>query len=167
MPEWYLVHVRAGKEKAVRDQLSQRLPEVFLPTLRARVRRWNKLISTIVPLFPCYLFAMFLMQYDLLQVRSSPGVREVVTAGSEPLVVPPSIIDQLKERCSNGPIELPAKSLHQGERVIIADGPFRGFEALFERYLSGPERVAVLLSVAGYGGARAVLPADMVVAATT
>jgi hypothetical protein len=58
-------------------------------------------------------------------------------------------------------VELPVRRLVAGERVVVIDGPFRQFEGIFERHLSGPERVAILLSVMG-AGARAVLPAHMV-----
>lgn len=60
------------------------------------------------------------------------------------------------------PLELPKRMLVPDERVMVIDGPFREFEAIFERYLSGQERVAILFSMMG-SGARAVLPASMVV----
>ena len=50
-----------------------------------------------------------------------------------------------------------------GERVVVVDGPFRGFEAIFQRYLAGAERVAILLSAVESGGLRVVLSASAVV----
>jgi hypothetical protein len=44
----------------------------------------------------------------------------------------------------------------------VVDGPFRGFEAIFERYLSGTERVAILLSAVEASGLRVVLSATAV-----
>jgi hypothetical protein len=45
---------------------------------------------------------------------------------------------------------------------MVVEGPFRGFEAIFQRYLSGAERVAILLSVVESGGLRVVLSAGAV-----
>jgi transcription antitermination factor NusG len=76
--------------------------------------------------------------------------------------VPGWVINELKERCARGPIELPTSALSAGEHVRVTEGAFRDFEGIFERYLSGKERVAILLSAIG-GGVRAVLPANMIV----
>jgi len=163
MRDWYLVHTKAGKESSVRDQLGGWLPEVLLPTLKVRVRRWTKLVTTVAPLFPCYLFAAFAVERDFGRVRYTSGVREVVRGGGEPLVVPFPIVEQLKERCAGGPIELPAKPLQKGDPVIIAAGVLRDVEAVFEQYLSGSQRVAILLSSMTGVPIRVILPASSLV----
>jgi len=131
MPQWYLVHTRAGKEASVRGQLSESLPEVFLPTLKVQIHRWDKLVTSVSPLFPCYVFARFVARCDLRRVDYTHGVREVVRAGEEPSVVPSSVIDELKARCAHGPVELPIEPLRKGEPVTIANGAFKGFDAMF------------------------------------
>jgi transcription antitermination factor NusG len=116
--------------------------------------------ESVAALFPGYMFALFnIERYS--QLRYTRGVRQIVCFGEEAAVVPQWIIEELKLRCSNGPVELPERRLVAGERVIVIDGPFREFDGIFERHLSGPERVAILLSVMG-AGRRAVLPASMV-----
>jgi transcriptional antiterminator RfaH len=87
-------------------------------------------------------------------------VQQVVCFGEEAAVVPQWIVDELRVRCTNGLVALPPCRLVAGKRVIVIDGPFRGFEGIFERHLSGPERVGILLSVIG-AGVRAALPASM------
>lgn len=161
MRNWYLVHTKAGKEGSVRDQLSGWLPEVLLPTLKVRVRRWTKLVTTVAPLFPCYLFAA--VERDLGRVSYTSGVREVVRGGGEPLVVPFPIVEQLKERCARGPIELAVKPLQKGDSVIIAGGVLHDFEAVFDQYLSGPQKVAILLSSMTGVPIRVILPASSLV----
>jgi hypothetical protein len=52
--------------------------------------------------------------------------------------------------------------LEPRQRVSIMEGPLCGFEAVFERYLSGADRVAVLLENVGSGNLRAVLRAGAV-----
>ena len=163
MRDWYLVHTKAGKEGAVRDQLSGWLPEVLLPTLKVRVRRWTKLVTTVAPLFPCYLFAALTVDRDLGRVSYTSGVREVVRGAGEPLVVPLPIVEQLKERCAGGPIELAVKPLQKGDSVIIAGGVLHDFEAVFDQYLSGPQKVAILLSSMTGVPIRVILPASSLV----
>jgi transcriptional antiterminator RfaH len=146
MENWYVVHTKAGKESSVHSQLGECLPGVMLPTLKVRVRRWNKLVSTVAPLFPCYVFASFAIEQDLGRVRYAAGVRDVVRHGGGPAVVPSSIIEQLKLRCANGPIEYSSKPMRSGDPVIVAEGALCGFEAVFDQYLSGPQRAAIMLS---------------------
>jgi len=163
MQEWHLVHTKAGKEASVRGQLSELLPEAFLPTLKVQIYRHGKLVSSVSPLFPCYVFARFVAGCDLRLVDYTHGVREVVRTGQEPSVVPSSVIDQLKARCAHGPIQLPIKRFQQGERVIVASGPFSGFDAVFEQYLSAPTRVAILLSSLTETSVRVVLSASSII----
>lgn len=163
MHDWYLVHTKAGKEVSVRGQLGEWLPEAFLPTLKVRIHRWGKLVTSVSPLFPCYVFARLPARCELRRLRYTLGVREIVRAGEEPLVVPGAVIDQLKHRCADGPVEFLTKAFHKGEQVMIADGAFRGFDAVFEQYLSGPQRVAILLSSMTETSIRVVLPASSIV----
>ena len=135
-------------------------PGGVAPNRQVHVRRWGKLVPSIAPLFPCYLFALMGISSDYSRLKYTTGVRGIVSGGNEPLVVPSSIIDQLKFRCGQGPIELPVRRLLKGQPVVIAEGSLKGFEAIFEQYLSGSQRVALLLS--SVSSFRVVLPANSV-----
>ncbi len=155
---WYLVRTKPHKERWVCDQLAGCAAEVFLPLLRTR----GRLKVALSPLFPCYLFARFDLHRDYFTVKYTSGVRGLVSAGREPLAVPAPIIEELRQRCSDGAVELPRKAFGRGERVRVVSGLFRGFEAIFERYLSSSERVAVLLEAIQAEGIRVVLPREAV-----
>ena len=159
---WYLVRTKTGKERWVRDQLGNAIPEVFLPMLKTKAPRWGRLVTSIMPLFPCYVFARFDLQLQYFDVKYMAGVRAIVSAGSDPLAVPEAIVTELRRRGVDDVIELPDKPFDTGERVVVVDGPFRGFEAIFQHYLSGAERVAILLSAVESGGLRVVLSASAV-----
>jgi transcriptional antiterminator RfaH len=147
--EWYLVRTKPGKERWVRDQLSSLLPEVFLPFLRARVPRCGKLGWSVVPLFPCYVFARCDLRGSYFDIKDSTGVAGLVSAGSEPLTVASEIVESIRERTVEGVVEIPERPFVPGERVMVTEGPFYGIEAVFERYLSGEQRVAILMNAAG------------------
>ena len=160
--DWYLVRTKTGKERWVRDQLANAVPEVFLPMLKAKAPRWGRMAVSIAPLFPCYVFARFDLQRQYFDVKYMAGVRTIVSAGIDPLVVPAAIVSEIRRRGVDDVIEIPDKPFGTGERVVVVEGLFRGFEAIFQRYLSGAERVAILLSAVESGGLRVVLSASAV-----
>lgn len=158
--DWYLVRTKTGKERWVRDQLTTRAAEVFLPLLKAKVPRWGRMAISLGPLFPGYVFAKFDLQQKYFDIKYMSGVRGIVSAGTDPLAVPVAIVNEIRRRGVDDVIEIPEKPFGKGERVLVVDGPFRGFEAIFQHYLSGPERVAILLSAVESGGLRVVLSAS-------
>jgi transcriptional antiterminator RfaH len=157
--EWYLIRTKPGKERWVRDQLSTRVSAVFLPMLKGRMPRWGRLAMSVAPLFPCYLFARMDLQTSYFEVKYLAGVTGLVSAGSDPIVVPEAIIDEIRSRGVDDIVEIREVPFDSGQSVRVVDGPFRGFEAIFERYLSGAERVAILLNTLENTGPRIVLPA--------
>jgi transcriptional antiterminator RfaH len=159
---WYLVRTKTGKERWVRDQLGNAVPEVFLPMLKAKAPRWGRMVASIGPLFPCYVFARFDLQRQYFDVKYMAGVRAIVSAGADPIAVPAAIVSEIRSRGVDDVIEIPDKPFGTGERVVVVEGPFRGFEAIFQRYISGAERVAILLSAVESGGLRVVLSASAV-----
>ncbi len=159
MQNWYLIRTKPNREQQVSGRLEHEVAGILLPLLKTDVRRWGQLVASIVPLFPCYLFAQFDFATQYRLVKFAEGVRELATANGEPLIVPPDVITLLKRRCANGPVELPRRTLQAGNRVLVKDGPFRGVEAVFDRYMSGSERVAIFWSALENCSARIVLKA--------
>jgi transcriptional antiterminator RfaH len=158
--EWYLVRTKPGKERWVRDQLSMSLSEVFLPMLKARMPRWGRLSVSVAPLFPCYVFARLDLQSNYFAVKYLPGVQGLVSAGTDPIAIPEAIVTEIRSRGINDLVEIHEDPFDNGQHVRVVDGPFRGFEAIFDRYLSGAERVAILLNTIESAGLRVVLPAS-------
>jgi transcriptional antiterminator RfaH len=126
--------------------------------LEARVKRWGRSVTSIIPLFPSYLFARFCLRAAYFDVRYTGGVSGLVSAGNEPVTVPLGIIEGIRSRECDGRVTLAEKPFERGEKLSVVEGPFRGFAAVFERYLSGSERVSILLSAVGTDGPRIILP---------
>lgn len=161
-PRWYLVRTKQHKETLVRSLLSARIPDSFLPLLRIRREYAFDRKSRLMPLFPCYVFAFFDLHAQYHTVQRTLGVTGVICAGNEPSEVDEEIIDEIKRRGPTGIVELPRKTLQPGETVNVRSGPLRGMSAVFERYLSGPERVALLINSIGGSGLRLILPAALI-----
>ncbi len=159
MSEWYLLQTKPQLERSVCNRLRASGADVLLPLLRKSVSRQGKLVSSVRPLFPSYLFVLPKEGCDQITLQFLPGVRGLVRFGTEPAPVPRSVIEELQWRCAQGPIDLPSEPLRSGVRVRVTQGPFSEFEGIFEHYLSGRERVAILLSVLGAATVRLVVPA--------
>jgi transcriptional antiterminator RfaH len=144
-PSWYLVRTKPSRERYVSAHLARLAPEVFLPLLSTAARPTDARNHT-VPLFPQYIFLRCDLTAHYFQIRYAPGVASFVTAGRDPLSIPDGIIETVRARCTNDVVHLKPQVIRKGEPVRILNGPFRGFDAVFERYLSGAERVAVLLN---------------------
>jgi transcriptional antiterminator RfaH len=142
---WYLVRTKPNRERYVSVQLAGLAPEVFLPLL-STTERPTDLSNDTVPLFPQYVFLRCDLTAHYFQIRYAPGVTSFVTAGHDPLSVPETIIESVRARCTNDVVHLNREVFRKGEPVRILTGPFRGFDAVFERYLSGAERAAILLT---------------------
>jgi transcriptional antiterminator RfaH len=147
--EWYLIRTKPWQERRVRDRLTEDLPELFLPLLKTRIRRRERSVESMVPLFPSYLFGSFDAESQYRLVRYTPGVREVVRTTGELLIVPPPIVASLKDRCVNGVVEISQPRMNKGQPVRVVEGAFRGFDAIFEGYLPGRDRIKILLSGLG------------------
>ncbi len=158
---WYLVRTKQYKERCVQETLDSFVPETYLPIARLQVCRWGRKIESLGALFPSYLFARFNLESTFYRVQRASGVIGLVCTGEEPAEVDPGIISEIKARAVDGIVEIKKEGLRPGQSVSLMAGPLRGFEAIFDSYISGNERVAVLLASAR-AHVRVVLPAVQV-----
>lgn len=113
--------------------------------LERKRRRQGKLTRVCEPLFPFYLF----IQLDQISsnwrpIRSTRGVLRIVSFGNVPAAVPDTLVEQLKH-CPHS-TEGAHSRFSAGDCVNIAEGPFKGLEAVFQ-YSKGTERAVVLLNM--------------------
>jgi len=161
---WYLVRTKTGAERTANEQLKQVVGRTLLPLATTQIRQGDRTFQRVSPVFPCYLFAYCDLGRAAKQIRYTPGVRDIVRFGEQAAVVPPWVIDELITKCAEGPVDLSNPRLSIGAPVQVVRGPFHKFDAVFDGYCSGTERVAVLLSVMN-AERRVIMPATMVVPA--
>lgn len=141
---WYAVYTKPGAEEATTRLLSNAGIETFNPKIRIRKYVRKKYTEVIEELFPCYIFASFDPHTHGHMIRYTRGVRYVI--GKEhPLVVPHDMIDAIRDRMEDGIVKPEMEKFERGDRVLIREGPFKDFYGIFERNLSGRERVVILL----------------------
>lgn len=147
MERWYALYTKPKKEHQVNALLQGRGIETYLPTIQRKVRRRDR--PDRVVYFPCYLFAR--MDFQAIPHSSiawMPGVRRIVSAGEQPVVVDDEIVATIRRRLG-GIEEVGYGNLKQGDRVRITSGPLRDLEAMFDQALSTADRVRILLDVMG------------------
>ena len=159
--EWYCLHVKPHKEQSTYKLLLSRelVPtltalaeenaefDVFFPSMR--VKPVNPRSARIRPYFPGYLF----VYVDLDVVGDNalswlPGAHGLVTFGDQPAIVPPNFVLQLKKHIADLATTggYAVDEFKDGEPVRIVEGPFAGYEAIFDTNLAGMDRVQVLLT---------------------
>lgn len=145
---WYALQSKPNKEDSLFQQLESQGIEVFFP--RIRVHPVNPRAKKIKAYFPGYMF----VRADLAAVGIStfqwmPFARGMVSFDQEPATVPDGLIGAIRRRVdevnkAGGEV---FDGLHKGDTVMIEDGPFAGYEAIFDVRLPGSERVRVLIKL--------------------
>ena len=158
MQSWYLLYSKPMQERVAVENLERQGYSTYLPLIRSRKRRQTRIVHVIEPMFPRYLFLhLDDLGQDWGPIRSTLGVSRLVRFGDDAAQVPDSLIELLRSREDEQGLQRIAPSeFDRGDRVRIAEGPFAGYEALFEAR-NGRERVTLLLELAG-NIARVVVP---------
>jgi len=78
-----------------------------------------------------------------------PGASNLVSFDGEPASVPDLLIDTLRKHVDryNKVLQNKNKNFQAGDEVLILDGPFVGYEAVFDTNISGEDRVRVFLTL--------------------
>lgn len=73
----------------------------------------------------------------------------LVWLGGEPAVVPDRVVHTLQTRIAEiwDAGGLTYRDLELGQRVVIQEGVFEGYEGIFDAYISGNDRVHILLKM--------------------
>jgi len=157
---WYAVQCKPREDDRAEVNLERQGFEVYRPRALVRRRRRGTLATIEESLFPRYLFLNLEAGVDnWYPIRSTRGVVGLVRFGLEPTPVPDSVIEFIRDHTDpqTGCVDLVTPNDYKpGQTVLISEGPFAGYEAVFLRR-TGEERVLVLLEVMKQGQ-RLVLP---------
>lgn len=145
---WYTLRSKPRKEDIVYRQVVNEGIEVYYP--RIRVHPVNPRARKVKPYFPGYLFVRVdLDVFGLSFFQWMPHAVGLVCFGEEPAIVPDHLIAAIQKRVrdvAEAGGEL-FEGLQPGDLVWIREGPFAGYEAIFDTRIPGSERVRVLLKL--------------------
>ena len=145
---WYAIRSKPRKEFSIWKQLLADGLITYFPVLK--VNPVNPRSRKFVPYFPGYLFVKCdLDTKGISYFKWMPNTLGLVNFDGDPAAVSEHLIHSIKKRLdainAAGGEEL--EGLKSGDRVRIREGPFRGYEAVFDKKLPGNERVRVLLEL--------------------
>lgn len=145
MKSWYLIRSKPHQEQVAASHLQRLEVETFCPRLKRTKILRKKKCTVVESLFPGYLFAMFSLGCEYRKVVFAHGVADVVRFGAAPAIVDDETIISLQARTQEGYVHLTPASFQVGQVVRISGGAFTGLQAVFEKELTGTQRVALLL----------------------
>jgi transcriptional antiterminator RfaH len=125
---WYLVKTKPRMEEFAEVNLKNQSIEYFLPRF-TNGKREGKVI------FPGYIFIKPKVGDTFQSIRSTKGVGDFVRFEMSFANVVDETIDELKAVIDAMNNRMDQTNLHQkGEEVFIKSGPFKDFNAIFEKY---------------------------------
>jgi len=143
---WYLVHTKPRQEDVALTNLQRQGYECYLPQMRIeRIRRRKAEIAT-EPMFPRYLFIRLDSSdqgKSWSPIRSTLGVSQLVHFGARAAKVDDALVALLRQREQAMPLDA---MFHNGDSVIITDGPFAGIEAIYQT-ADADRRAFILLEI--------------------
>lgn len=148
MMQWYVLQSKINKEEFVLQQLHHRNITAYFPYIKAQPV--NPRSRKIKPYFPGYLFVSINLELvGASALQWIPGTIGLVNFGGEVASVSDEFLQPVRDHLDqfNQAEGQPPKKLISGQKVTIQAGPFTGYEAIFDSYLPGNERVRVLLQL--------------------
>jgi transcriptional antiterminator RfaH len=148
-PAWYCVRTMNKHELLAYNHLKQLDGvEAFHPRLRSQQRWRDRIQERVEPLFPCYVFARFVLADEIDRVRFTSGVRDVVHFSDSWPTIPDLAIAELREGVGETEVlERPLPALLPGTEVDILMGPFRGLRAVVRYHMPSSQRVELLMDM--------------------
>jgi transcriptional antiterminator RfaH len=149
-PAWYCARTQPKHEHIAAAALRARLGlDVFHPRLKRERATRRGVVSTIEPLFPCYVFVRCDLEKHLDQIRYINGVSSLVHFGHRIPSVPDSVIEELRDCFESQEPMAVEDGIIPGCEVTVADGALLGSRGIVVRVLPARQRVEILLDFLG------------------
>lgn len=143
---WYVIRSKPNKEAYIASQLDAKNIEHFYPFLC--VTPVNPRSRRIKPYFPGYLFLRVDLENcdHIPSVQWMPGAVGLVCFDGKAAQVPDGLIASIKQKlCMEGEKYKAEHRFSAGDKVRVLDGPFMGYEGIFNAHLSGTDRSRVFI----------------------
>lgn len=150
---WFCLRTKPMKERYAAFHLERQGLEAFFPRLRLKKTIRRKYGWVVRPMFPNYLFARLTPLLHLPAARHTIGVTNIVSFHGYPVPIDPDVVGEMQAHAPGAVVTFyPPQELKPGDRVRIKEGPFQGLQGIFERELTGEQRVAILLEAVELAG---------------
>jgi transcriptional antiterminator RfaH len=122
--------------------------ETFFPCIC--VQPGNSRVQKLRPYFPGYVFGRIDVEtFGRSALDWLPGAARIVSFGGDPVSVPDYLIHVLRQHMDtiNRMATEISYMFQPGDTIKIQEGPFAGYEGIFNAHLPGRDRAEVLLKM--------------------
>lgn len=151
MKRWYVAMTHTRSEEVARINLVRQGFRAYMPRYLKERRHARKTTEVRVPLFPGYIFVNIDMEEERWRpIRSTIGVRDLISFGELPTAVPAGIVEEIQRREDEAGIVPVAEPVpfKVGDTVRLLSGPMRDAVGWFER-VADKDRIVILLELLG------------------
>ena len=146
---WFVIRTKAGDEHRANDNLLHQEIETFLPLYKNYYFRSGRMIQTIKPLFPNYLFARLDLDAHYTKVKWTRGVSRILGNRDGPIPISEKVIQTIRERVGKDSLIELEEQIKEGDLVQVSSGPLKDLIGIFQKRMSGKDRVKILLNLIG------------------
>ena len=147
---WYVIHTCSRHEAKVEAGLTRKGLEVFLPRVKVRSRRRDRLQMLEVPLFPGYLFVHTELNDRVHDnIIRNQGVVRILGSKGQFSAVPEETVASLRTFVNSGQPVFPWYELTPGKQVRVVAGPLRGALGVILNNKRGKRRLLVAVELLG------------------
>jgi len=135
---WYVLQSKPNKEEFLTGQLEARNIDYFFPMIR--VKPVNPRSHKYKPYFNGYVFFHSdLSDKEFVNYERIPGVQKIVHIGGEIAYVPDNMVQAIKNKLDviNNRKADQTDKWQSGEIINVQSGPFEGYEAIFDKNITG------------------------------
>ncbi|MCC5808023.1 MAG: hypothetical protein JJU00_16975 [Opitutales bacterium] len=147
---WYCFCTLPKKERiaAAHIEGEAALP-AFAPVVRYLKNTRRGKVTFQEAMFPGYIFVQCDLKSVYRRIMATNGIRSLVTYGERVPQVPGDFIEAVREQIARAQQRADEPELAPGTTVVIAEGAFKGIEAVVSGAVPGKERVRLLLEFLG------------------
>ncbi len=146
---WFVVRTKAGDENRANTNLLNQEIETFLPLFKARNLRGERMVRTIRPLFPSYLFARLDLELHYTKVKWTRGVSRILGNREGPVPISEAVVQTIRDRVGKDNLIELDEEMKEGDLVQVVSGPLKDLLGVFQKRMSGKDRVKILLNLIG------------------
>lgn len=149
---WFIICTKPKKEFISEKNLKSLGAIVYLPLYYNRKKKDKKKVEVLAPLFSGYLFAQFSIKDLYHKVRYTRGVKSILGNNQYLWTLDSDKIEDIKSRENNGIVVLKKRedNFKNGDRILIDEGDFDGWEGIFYEELPDKERAIIMLTNVSY-----------------
>ena len=147
--DWFVIRTKAGDESRANTNLLHQEIETFLPLFKHNYYRNGKMIQAIKPLFPNYLFAKLDLDSHYTKVKWTRGVSRVLGNKEGPVPISEKVVEAIQKRVGKDELIELEEAIKEGDLVEVTSGPLKNLIGVFQKRMSGKDRVKILLNLIG------------------